>query len=72
MDIEIISAERANGFQVALKGEKAGEIYKLPPWPSHFYPPAPGLYRLRSTGEEISGPDFTTSRTINPPPDEET
>jgi hypothetical protein len=33
----------------------------LPPAPRCFEPAAPGTYRLRSTGETIEDPDFTTT-----------
>jgi len=47
-----------------------GRDYELPPDTRSFRRAAPGEYRLRSTGEMVVDPDFTTSWTVNsPPPD---
>ena len=47
-----------------------GSDYQLPPDTRSFQRAAPGEYRLRSTGEVVVDPDFTTSWTVNaPPPD---
>ena len=40
---------------------------KLPPDLSSFRRAKPGTYKLRSTGEEIENPDFTTTWTIVAP-----
>jgi hypothetical protein len=63
--ITIADAER--GICVALEGKRAGEIYWLPPQIESFEPAKPGEYRLRSTGELIVDPDYTSSWTITKP-----
>jgi hypothetical protein len=50
-----------------------GELYRLPPNLSNVSEAAPGAYRLRSTGETIVDPDFTSSWEIrSPSPEEDT
>ena len=45
-----------------------GEVVTLPPDPDSFRDAKPGVYRLRSTGEEVVDPDLTTVWTIREPP----
>ena len=45
-----------------------GEELTLPPDPDAFRDAKPGIYRLRSTGEEVVDPDLTTVWTIREPP----
>ena len=45
-----------------------GADYQLPPDTRSFRHAPPGEYRLRSTGEVIVDPDFTTSWTVTSPP----
>ena len=45
-----------------------GEDYTLPPDPGSFFPAAPGEYRLHSTGEVVTNPDFTSIWTVKSPP----
>jgi hypothetical protein len=52
------------GIKVVLSD---GEVLTLPPDPDSFHPAKPGIYRLRSTGEEVVDPDFTTTWTIREP-----
>jgi hypothetical protein len=47
-----------------------GEVLTLPPNPDAFNDAKPGIYRLRSTGEEVIDPDLTTVWTIQEPPDD--
>jgi hypothetical protein len=47
-----------------------GEVLTLPPDPDSFREAKPGVYRLRSTGEEVVDPDLTTVWTIREPPHE--
>ncbi len=61
----ITSANARDGFEVALQGSRNGEVYWLPPDVRNFFPAQPGEYRLRSTGEVVVNPDFTTTWTIN-------
>ena len=44
-----------------------GEVLTLPPDPDSFRDANPGVYRLRSTGEEVVDPDLTTVWTIREP-----
>ena len=52
------------GIRVVLSD---GEVLTLPPDPESFRDAKPGVYRLRSTGEEIVDPDLTTVWTIREP-----
>src|SRR5262245_3105359 len=56
-----------DGIKVVLSD---GEVLTLPPNLDAFRPAAPGIYRLRSTGEEVVDPDFKTVWTIREPPDD--
>ena len=46
---------------------RSGEDFTLPPDLSAFRKATPGVYRLRSTGEEVENPDFTASWTLRAP-----
>jgi hypothetical protein len=52
------------GIRVVLSD---GEVLTLPPNLDAFREAKPGVYRLRSTGEEIVDPDLTTVWTIREP-----
>ena len=52
------------GIKVVLSD---GEVLILPPDPDSFREARPGVYRLRSTGEEVVDPDLTTVWTIREP-----
>jgi hypothetical protein len=54
------------GIRVVLSD---GEVLTLPPDPDSFRDARPGVYRLRSTGEEVVDPDLTTVWTIREPAD---
>jgi hypothetical protein len=56
-----------DGIKVVLSD---GEVMTLPPDLDAFRPAAPGVYRLRATGEEVVDPDFTTTWTIREAADE--
>jgi hypothetical protein len=62
---DVVRADR-EAIIVRLRG--SGEEYNLPPDPSAFHPAPPGEYRLRSTGEVVLDPDFTTTWTLTQPP----
>ena len=64
----IISANARRGFEIAPEGSREGEIYWLPPDHRNFFPAQPGEYRLRSTGEIVTDPTYTSTWTINPGP----
>lgn len=63
----IVSADRKQGFRIELEGLRSGEDFWLPPQTNTFVKAKPGTYRLRSTGEEVENPDYTSNWTINPP-----
>ena len=60
----ITSVDGSDGIKVTLSD---GEILTLPPDPDSFRDAKPGIYRLRSTGEEVVDPDLTTVWTIREP-----
>jgi hypothetical protein len=60
-------ADPERGICIALEGAHADETYWMPPQPESFQSAPPGEYRLRSTGEVITDPDFTTTWTITKP-----
>jgi hypothetical protein len=60
----IVTANEANGFEIACEGKWAGETMKLPPVLQTFHHAKPGRYRLRSTGEMIENPDLTTAWSV--------
>lgn len=57
-------ADETKGISIALEGSKLGEVMTLPPDLNSFEDASVGEYRLHSTGEVITNPDFTTSWTI--------
>lgn len=61
------TVERADpqGIDLALGGSRSGGNFILPPDPRAFFPAQPGSYRLRSTGEIVENPDFTTTWTVD-------
>ena len=63
----VLSADAQSGIKVALKGVREGEEEWLPPATSVFEPAEPGVYRLRSTDEEVTDPDFTASWLLTQP-----
>jgi hypothetical protein len=62
----IVSVNARHGFEIALQGLRKGETYWLPPDLRNIFPAPPGEYRLRSTGEIVINPDYTSTWTINP------
>jgi hypothetical protein len=63
---EITSVD-PSGVTIALAGVHEGETYVLPPDLTSFVVANPGVYTLRSTGEVIEDPDYTTSWAITKP-----
>lgn len=59
-------ADANRGFCIELQGGRAGESYWVPPDVGVFRQAPRGEYRLRSTGEVVSDPDYlaTWSRTV--------
>lgn len=60
----IESADEKLGLVVNLKGKRDTEKFYLPPDTRSFFIAKPGEYRLRSTGEIINDPDYTSEWTI--------
>ena len=56
-----------DGVTIALRGVRQGEYYVIPPVLDDLGPAEPGEYRLHSTGELVTDPDYMTSFTITPP-----
>lgn len=56
----IVSADAEAGVKVECRGEHAGKTLSLPPDLTVFRPAAPGQYRLRSSGEIVVDPAFST------------
>ncbi len=63
----VLSADRLDGITLRLEGNRAGEVYTLPPDLRSFFPAEEGSYRLRTTGEIVVDPDYTATWTINAP-----
>jgi hypothetical protein len=63
----VLAASASDGITLRLEGKRKGETYQLPPDLRALHPASPGEYRLRSTGEVISNPDYVTSWTVDPP-----
>ena len=63
----VVAASRESGIQLELQGARAGESKWLPPATNFYERAAPGIYKLRGTGESVSDPDYTcTWRLIQP------
>jgi hypothetical protein len=64
---KVISVDK-NCIMVELDGLRAGETFCLPRDLRAFRKASPGIYRLKSTGEEVVNPDYTTAWNITKPP----
>jgi hypothetical protein len=64
---KVIRADRDAGIQLELRGANSGEDYWLPPDTRPLERAAPGEYRLRSSEETVTNPDFTAMWTITEP-----
>lgn len=60
---KIISADSYQGITIE-KADGSGK-YTVPPDMNGFYPAEPGEYRLKTTGEIVVNPDFTSEWTLN-------
>lgn len=70
--IEQADADEGIGVRLVGPGQVwDGEVYVLPPDLRPFSEAAPGSYRLRSTGETIVDPDFTSTWEIRSPREDE-
>jgi len=47
--------------------QPTGEEYKLPPDPNSLQPAPAGVYKFRTTGEEVVNPDLMTTWTVHEP-----
>lgn len=65
---QVTSADQKNGIRIMVGGRTfAGKLMVLPAQLDSFTKPAPGRYRLRSTGEEIDDPHWFTTWTVTNP-----
>lgn len=60
----VAETDPQRGVLLELSGSRAGERRWLPPHVQNFFEADPGDYRLRSTGEVVSDPDFVSTWTI--------
>jgi len=65
---DVVVADEREGFRFKLRGTREGEFEWLPPDTRGFSPAPPGEYRLRSTGEVVVNPDYTTTWTLKEAP----
>lgn len=63
----VIELVASDGVTIALRGQRQGEHYVIPQILEDLEPAEPGDYRLSSTGEVVTNPDYATSFTITPP-----
>jgi len=66
---EVVSVDARRGIELRLAGERAGDVFWLPPDLRSITAAAPGSYRLRATGEIVENPGFTATWNIHPPKD---
>lgn len=64
---EILTADAREGLRIKLLGERAGEFEWLPRDTRAFSKARAGEYRLKSTGEVVVDPDYTTMWTYTEP-----
>lgn len=63
----VIQTASPEGVRVALRGDRDGETWNMPPNLDVISPMAPGNYRLRETDEVVENPDFVVIWTIAKP-----
>ena len=61
----VVRANRQEGIVFRL--EPSGKEFTLPPFTGGFERAAPGEYRLRSTGEIVVDPDYTSTWSVKRP-----
>ena len=61
----IESADARRGL--AIRRADNGELEWLPPDLRAYFAAEPGIYTLRSTGEEVVDPDYLANWTVEPP-----
>jgi hypothetical protein len=62
---KVVRANRDEG--IVLRLEPSGDEFKLPPVIGAFEPAEPGEYRLRSTGEVVTDPDYLCTWSVKRP-----
>ena len=60
----IISVDKRAGIEVRLAGNRAGELFRLPPEIQCCDEARPGSYTLKGTGEVVENPDLILTVTI--------
>jgi hypothetical protein len=60
----VVEADRNHGIGVRLEGAHEGETKSLPPHTGAFEIAGPGVYTLRTTGEQVVDPDYLATWTI--------
>jgi hypothetical protein len=63
----VISADPERGFTLMLEGKRKGEKKWLPPATHVFMKAEPGTYTLRTTGEDVVDPDYTSTWVLTRP-----
>ncbi len=63
----VVAATAEDGIRFQLRGSRDGTEYRLPPDTRGFAKALPGQYRLRSTGEVVTNPDFTCTWSVSRP-----
>ena len=70
--IETADPEEGIGIRLLAPGQPWDrELYRVPPDLQAFKEAPPGAYRLRSTGETVVDPDFTSTWEIRAPREED-
>jgi hypothetical protein len=64
------SADKNSGILLNLKGTRAGCRYNLPSDLRSYFKASPGNYRLRSTNEVVTNPDFTVTFSVHRQPND--
>ena len=65
----VASADPGEGIAINLEGVNQGTVYRLPPHIDAFRPASAGEYKLASTQEVVTDPDYVTTWVINGPTD---
>ena len=65
---KVIVAEQQRGVCLQLEGTRTGDFQWLPPATDFFRRASPGVYKLKSTGEEVADPDFLVLYSVKAPP----
>lgn len=60
----VSAVDPRRGIALSLQGKRTGETKWLPPDTRAFHRADKGQYRLRSTGEVVSNPDYTAQWTL--------